>query len=263
MNNLPPLLKRSFAFILKASYIGFFFLYSILLLKLLYYSDAAPEKSAALSQYSRNEEMIERMLKHEEEIPRSHFHITDKSVFRLEPEPSLCYKCHGIYPHTKDSKHLSFLNLHVGFMACEVCHVRKDFKGSDHFFVWVDIETGKKSMKAKGGYGKYDARIVPVKKTRYSNKRLDKIIDEEFQDYYADLKETRYQRENREELMEIHEYNLSKKAVPCLDCHKKAGYLNFSTLGFPRTRINQLTSSEVSRMVEQYETFYMPKMLIF
>jgi hypothetical protein len=29
---------------------------------------------------------------------------------------------------------MSFLNLHVGFMACEVCHVHKDFKGSNHYF---------------------------------------------------------------------------------------------------------------------------------
>ena len=261
MNNLAGPTKRFFSLLLKSAYIGFFFVYSILLLKLLYFPDVASEKHAALSEYSRNEEMIEKMLKNEQPVPRSHFHVTDKSVFRLEPEPPLCYKCHGIYPHAKDKKKLSFLNMHVGFMACEVCHVRKGFKGGNHDFAWVNLDTGKKSMKAKGGFGKYDAKIVPIKKVKGRHKRLDKIIDEKFQDYYAEVQETKYQHEHRDELMEIHEYNLSPKAVICLDCHKKNGYLNFSTLGFQKTRIHQLTSSEVSRMVEQYETFYIPKML--
>jgi hypothetical protein len=105
--------------------------------------------------------------------------------------------------------------------------------------------------------------ILRVKKTWKLNKRLDKVINEKFQNFYSDLKETQYQHEHRDELMVIHENNLSEKAVACRDCHKKEGYLDFSNLGFSKSRINQLVSSEVSRMVEHYDTFYIPKMLRF
>ena len=263
MSKVLYFIKKLLVLLLKTVYIGFFFVFSLWLLKILYFSDGGAEVPVIGTEYSRNAEMIERILKGKEPIPRAHFHVTDKNIFRLEAEPPLCLKCHGIYPHTKEKKNMSFLNLHTGFMACEVCHVQKDFKGSSHYFAWVDLETGKKSMKAKGGYGKYDAKIVPVKKVKGRHERLDKLIDEKFQDFYSSLKEMQYQAEHRDDLMKIHEYNLSKKAVICLDCHKKDGYLDFSTLGFPRRRINQLTSSEVSRMVGKYETFYIPKMLRF
>ncbi len=261
MNKLLYYPKRLLILLLKVIYIGSFFVFSIWLLNVLYFSDGGEGEPVIINEYNRNEVMIERILKGEEPIPRSHFHIAGKDIFRIEQDPPLCLKCHGIYPHTKDRKTKAFLNLHVGFMACEVCHVRKDFKGSGHYFAWADLETGKRSMKAKGGYGKYDAKIVPVKKVQGEHERLDKLIDEKFQDFYSSLKKTKYQTEHRDELMQIHEFNLSKKAVVCLDCHKKEGYLNFSLLGFPESRINQLTASEVSRMIGKYETFHIPRML--
>jgi len=256
-------MKKLSALLLKTVYVGSLLVFSMWLLKLLYFSNAGEEKQAVSTEYSRNEEMIDRILKGTETIPRGHFHITDKNFYHLEPEPPLCLRCHGIYPHTKDKKYMSFLNLHVGFLACEVCHVHRDLKDNSHYFAWVDLETGEKSMKVKGGYGKYDARIVPFRKVKDRHERLDKLIDEKFRDFYSSLKETRYQVEHRDELLRIHEYNLSKKSVVCLDCHKEDGYLDLSALGFPISRINHLTSSEVSRMMGKYETFYIPRMLRF
>lgn len=263
MSKLLCYMKKLFVILLKTLYLGSFLVFSVWLLKMLYFPSGLDGGDVVTTEYSRNEEMIERILKGKETVPREHFHITDKNIFRLESEPSFCLKCHGIYPHTKDAKKLSFLNLHTGFMACEVCHVRRGFEEGDHYFAWADLGTGEKSMKAEGGFGKYNAMIVPIKKAGWRHERLDREVNEKFEDFFSSLKEKRYQAEHREELMRIHENNLSKKAVICLDCHKKDGYLDFAALGFNRGRINQLISSEVSRMVEKYETFYIPKMLIF
>ena len=60
----------------------------------------------------------------------------------------------------------------------------------------------------------------------------------------------------------LHE-RLSKKPVFCTDCHKKEGYFNFAELGFPKNRIDHLTSSEVANMIEKYETFYLPEVIDF
>jgi hypothetical protein len=267
MSKAIHLIKRFFIFLIKIFYIGSFFLIGILLLKMVYFPqmDFFPQSNAKspdmVTEYTGNEEMIERSVKDS----RSHFHITDEHVLRLESDPPLCLTCHGIYPHSKDKKTESLINLHTGFMACEVCHIRKNLKDKNHFFAWVDLETGITSMRVKGGYGKYTAKIIPIKSIDGHPERLDKLVSEQFSQVDLKLKDQQYAPEQSPavvKLKRIHEYNLSKKPVSCLECHKKDGYLDFTKLGFPQNRIDQLISSEVSRMVEHYETFYMPKMLI-
>jgi hypothetical protein len=48
-----------------------------------------------------------------------------------------------------------------------------------------------------------------------------------------------------------------------MDCHKKDGYLDFSKLGYPRNRVDHLSSTEVASMIQKYETFYLPEVIDF
>jgi hypothetical protein len=262
MNKAVNLIKSFCVFLIKGLYIGCFFATSIVLLQMLYFPQGKSETSFTATEWARNEEMIKKIVNHEGEVSPGHFHITDEYVFRLEPEPPICFTCHGIYPHIKEEKTISFLNLHVGFMACEVCHVRNEAGGREHQFTWANFETGETSIQTKGGYGKYDAKIVPVKSINGRSERLDKLISEKFMEMYQQLKKKQYAAGQRAKVEKVHAKHLSEKPVSCLECHKKYGYLNLKKLGFPQRRINQLSSSEVSRMVEHYETFYLPKMLM-
>jgi hypothetical protein len=254
-------------FLIKFVYIMSFIVICILLLKMLYFPELTlfqntPEELDIYTEYTRNESMINRIVKQKEPVSREHFHITDTHVQRLENEPPFCMTCHGIYPHVKDIKSISYLNLHVGFMACEVCHVRKSAEDTNMYFKWVEDDTGKISMQAEGRYGKYTAKIITVKYISGEVQRIDKLTEDKFAKMYMDLKDGGYPpwfQEN--EAMNIHKRNLSKNAVKCLECHKKNGYLPLKRLGFPQYRINQLSSSEVSRMLGQYDTFYVPRML--
>jgi hypothetical protein len=262
MNKSVNLIKRFCVLLIKGLYVGCFFATSIVLLQMLYFPQDASETSFTATEWARNEEMIKKIVNHEQQVPSGHFHITDEYVFRLEPDPPICFTCHGIYPHIKEEKTMSFLNLHVGFMACEVCHIRTEERGREHHFTWVNLETGAASMQAKGGYGKYAAKIVPVKSINGHLERLDKLISEKFMEMYLELKKKQYASGQRAKVEKVHGKHLSEKPVSCLECHKKYGYLDWKKLGFQQRRINQLSSSEVSRMVEHYETFYLPKMLI-
>ncbi|MDH4027878.1 MAG: hypothetical protein OEU95_03480 [Nitrospirota bacterium] len=266
MSGYINLIKRSLIFMAKALYICFFFVVAILLLKLLYFPDAAvfPWAGPEVKAVTAEADLIRRAEDNREELNHSHFHIIDEYVPTLGHEPHLCMKCHGVYPHIKVEKTLSFLNLHTGFMACEVCHVRKGHGDRDHYLAWADKKTGRISMRASGGYGKYTALIVPVRTSAGRAERVDELVSEKFSKEYSRLKDRLYIFKEEEEaaLKKIHQDNLSKKAVTCDDCHNKDGYMDFAGLGFPQYRINQLSSSEVSRMVEHYRTFYIPRMLM-
>jgi len=262
-------IKKYFFFLAMIAYIGVFAAAGVLLLKMLYFPGTAESSlneddiSFKLKEYERNEKMIDNMLEHREPMPRGHFHMADKYVLQLESDPPVCLTCHGIYPHNREKKTTSFLNMHVGFMACEICHIRKKANDKSQFFRWADLETGEISMRAEGGFGKYPAKIVLMKIVDGHAERLDKILSEPFSVLYSKYRDLQPpQEDQQDEVKKVHEDTFSKKPVQCLDCHIEDGYLNFSELGFQKKRTNQLISSEVSRMVEHYETFYMPKMLM-
>ena len=56
---------------------------------------------------------------------------------------------------------------------------------------------------------------------------------------------------------------LTEKPVICSECHKQGGYFDFAELGFPPNRVDYLSSNEISRMIETYETFYIPEAINF
>ena len=265
--------KDSFFFLVKAAYNASFVIFCIWLLQLAYlphlvyipeYFKTHPRVAETVTEITHKEEMIQKIVKHSDPIPRGHFHITDeyieKLIHKLETDPDLCLKCHGTYPHKLIKKTRSILNLHNGFMACEVCHVVKDPGDDSLSFVWINLETGKISLKSEGKYGKYPAKIVPIKTVNGLLERLDEKVGEKFSQEYLELK-NKYKPGQLAEVKKIHEHHLSKQAVPCLDCHKKNGYLDLASLGFSKIRINHLSSSEIPRMLGKYDTFYMPKML--
>ncbi len=257
---------KSCAFLIRLFHIPFLLIFSLWLLQILYFPDLSfrgfsVKQEVIIPDYAKDKKMLKSILKHSEPISRDHFHIADKYITRmikkLDSDPPFCMRCHGTYSHSKEKKTRALTNLHTSIMACEVCHIRREAGDENHFFTWVDLKTGKASSKVEGGYGKYQAVIVPVKVIDGDEKRLDKILGEKFPGY------EKFSPDMDEELRKkIHDH-LSKKPVPCLDCHKKKGYMDFKSLGFPKYRTNQLISSEVSRMIKHYDTFYMPKMLRF
>lgn len=263
-----------FVFLAKAAYISPFVLFSLWLVQIAYfphliyipqYFRTHPKVAETVTEITHKEEMIQKIEHHSDPIPRGHFHVTDeyieKLIHRLDTDPDLCLKCHGTYPHRKGKKTRSILNLHNGFMACEVCHLRREPGDRSFSFVWADPATGEISTKADGSYGRYSAKIVPVRTAGGLTERLDEKVGEQFSHEYLEL-QNKYTPDQLAEVKKVHEHNLSKKAVPCLDCHKRNGYLDFASLGFSRIRINQLSSSEIPRMLGKYDTFYIPKMFV-
>ncbi len=237
-------------------------LFALWLLKLVYYPHAEVRKSEAAVGPTAEQGIFAKILRDDEPIPKEHFHIVDDHVAQAEPYHPICLECHGSYPHSKEKKVRAILNFHNGFLACMVCHVRKTPDDKSFSFVWVNRQTGATSTSVEGGFGKYPAKIFPVRETAGRVSKIIHPVDEKAAAEFMRLKDQFSPDQMAKAKIKLHE-NISKKPVFCDECHKKDGYFDFAKLGFPGNRVDHLTSTEITGMIDKYETFYMPEAIDF
>jgi hypothetical protein len=266
-------IKQVGLFLLKLIYIVPIFAFGLWLISLVYLQGFDLKTSISLSRYSKDkDEYVYKIIrKKDEPIPREHFHMLDEYVERQEPNPPICFLCHGVYPHGKEKKVRALLNMHTGFIACPVCHARKDevdekdgvrARNKIVDFLWVDRETGEFNNTMEGEYGKYPGKIYPITSAEYGAKGIFTPITPEAVQQFLKLKPELKSKEFDEAKAKLHE-PLSKKPVFCSDCHQKEGYLDFRKLGFPKRRVEHLISSEIVGMIDKYKTFYLPSVIDF
>jgi cytochrome c553 len=183
-----------------------------------------------------------------------HFHILDEAVYSDEENAPMCLQCHGNFCHAKPEELRSFYNMHTFYLACETCHIREK-EGGKFELKWFDDISGEVVKKLKGKDGNYGAKIVPVK----DGKRLDDFPKKELALEFMRLEDTYAEAEKKKIQEEIMEH-ISKEALTCKDCHKRDGYINFSTLGYAQDRINRLTRLEIIQLIDEYKEFYLPTM---
>lgn len=256
----PP--NKSSSVLIKTAIILPLVLFGLWLLKLVYLPPAEAKKTPMLSKPSFETGIFHRILTGQEAVSHNRFHMLDGALAQPEPFHPLCTNCHGTYPHSKEKKVRSLLNFHNGFMACAVCHVRKAADDRDYSFVWVDRQTGLMATSVKGGFGKYPAKIFPIQVTAKGQKRLFRPVSEKAAEEFLRLKDKFSPDQMAQAKIKLHE-GISKKPVFCTECHKKDGYIDFAELGFPKNRIDHLTSTEVAGMIGNYETFYLPEAIDF
>ena len=249
-------------FFVKAVFAIFLFVFGLWLLQMLYSPHLEAHKAAQAPVRAEEEGIFRKILKSADRKPQPHFHMVDEVVHQPEPFQPICLSCHGTFPHSKGKKIRSLLNFHTGFMACAVCHYRRDPADKTFSFVWVDRVTGIISRKAQGEYGKYPAKIFPARSTVENAEMVIHPVSVKAAREFLELKDKFTPDQMAEAKIKLHE-QISQKPVSCMDCHKKAGYLNFARLGFPKNRVNHLASTEVASMIEKYETFYLPEVIDF
>jgi len=253
--------NKFYVSVVKVLFVMPLFLFGLWLLQMLYFPGVEARKSAALQEPAGDVDIFRRILIDRAPVPRGHFHMIDEDMAQPEPfQP--CLTCHGTFPHGKEEKVRSILNSHTGFLACAVCHVRKDAGQKDFSFLWVDSRTGITSLTVQGEYGKYPAKIFPTTAAAEGEEKIIRPVSEESAKAFLKHKDQYTPDQIAQAKMKLHE-RLSKKPVFCAECHKKAGYLDFAKLGFPRNRVDHLISSEVAGMIENYETFYLPEVIDF
>lgn len=237
-------------------------LFGIWLIKLVYLPDTGGDKQDAGQAEAADGGIFVRILSDQQLVPRGHFHLVDEHLDGREPYRVLCLNCHGTYPHRKEKKTRALLNFHGGFMDCTVCHVRRQAGDAQQFLIWMNHRTGGTSRIAEGSFGEYSAKISLVKAGGDGRSILVQPVSENEARTFLKLKEQFSPDQMARAKIKLHE-GVSAKPVFCTECHKQDGYLNFADLGFPKNRVDNLTSSEIARMIENYETFYIPKEIDF
>jgi hypothetical protein len=188
---------------------------------------------------------------------QDHFHNLDQSLLKIAKSPSVCLKCHGSYPHSKSKKIRAFLNAHVYFMACEVCHL-KEQKRERVAFEWLDDKTGSIMDHSPDTV---KAKIVPVEVEEGSIKRLDETGDSKFVEEYL-RRRSQLDADQVAVAKERTHKNVSDTPIYCNDCHtmEKKPYLPYEELNYSKQRISEIVGTEVVGMVDKYKKFYLPNL---
>ena len=204
-------------------------------------------------------------------VKHEHFHNWLEEEMPVNPNPALCFVCHGSYPHANAKMTRSILNMHVIFCACETCHFRFDPKEAGKYgFRWYD---GTPDIQAsQRHYGtKYDpvtgrvlmeSKMVNFKITPFLmwegkyymiNLRQDAP---EAQEYLA--KKGTYTPEEQAAIKTRIHANIETKGRECGECHSVDGVIPFRRLGFDEERVKDLTGLNIVGMVQKYQKFYIP-----
>ncbi|MBI4682812.1 MAG: cytochrome C, partial [Nitrospirae bacterium] len=130
-------------------------------------------------------------------------------------------------------------------------------------FKWYDRSTGEivASPVMKGSPGSFKAKIIPFEKTSGAIQRVDSEDKINFALEYKQNEKTLSEAQKSKAKKLIHKI-VSKQPYICEDCHQKERpLLPLDDIGYPRERIDSITSTEVVGMIKNYTKFYMPKML--
>ena len=221
---------------------------------------------------TRDFELAEELEKTWDYLTRRHFHNYLAQELPTDPNPALCFICHGSYPHQNAKKTRSVLNMHTIFMSCEACHFKYDSKEQYRYgFRWYDGSTAIQASQRHYGT-KYDPisglvlmegkatlfKITPYLKwggryhmidLRQANPWVQKMVVN---------RERAFTPQEQAKLKTQVHANIETKGRECGECHTINTIMTYRKLGFDAERVRDLTGLNIVGMVEKYQKFYIP-----
>ena len=208
-------------------------------------------------------------------LPRNYpldgFHKPEQSFITRLDEKTSCRVCHRLYPHQDNKLVRGFLNMHVGFMGCEVCHLNNQNHNGIRYR-WQDSENASFSgtpfgtifnpqRRQTGQSGHFISRIAAFAIKDGRRKFLANTWDTAAAAAYQGLRNTLPKKEQAERLQFFHRDTAKKEiSVACEQCHSANGMLDYVKLGFGTKKARQLENLDIKGLVTKYETFYLPKL---
>ena len=200
------------------------------------------------------------------------FHKQEQSfITRLDDETS-CRVCHPLYPHSENKWVRAFLNMHTGFMVCDVCHFKKE-KLPAFSFDWKETENADFSGKPFGTFynpktktahkdAHYISRIAIFVKDN-GKKQLTVDGDETRKAAAYLQKEKTLSADQKAKRLDYFHRNIAKKeiSVACDECHSSHSILDFKRLGFNDIQTNHIMTLNIKGLVTKYKAFYLPELL--
>ncbi len=206
---------------------------------------------------------------------RKNIHENEQAFIVRLMDQSSCRVCHPLYPHFKDEVVRTLLNMHTGFMLCDVCHIkRRKFKQLS--YEWYDTENAQYVGEPFGSYynpdtkknhkgdKKFITRIAVFATENETKRPLINTWDiagaKKYLRQYANLTAEEKEKSTTFFHRDIDKMELS---VACEECHSAKGILDLKKLGFDEQKANHLINLNIKGMVTKYKEFYIPRMLNF
>lgn len=197
-------------------------------------------------------------------------HQAEQSHIVSLEENSSCRVCHPLYPHSENNVVRAFLNMHTGFMLCEVCHIKRDTFAT-LTYEWDDSGTPVFSGKPYGSY--YTPQSKRTRATEGSLSRITVFVANEgtkplasSEDVSASREflenETRMDQEEKKKQLDYFHRQTARKeiSVACHECHSEQTILDYRKLGFDEKKTKDLMYLNIRGLVTKYKTFYFPNL---
>lgn len=225
----------------------------------------------------------------------STFHKEEKFAVTSLYDDSSCRVCHPLYPHSKNIKMRAFINMHTGFMTCEVCHLKKE-NLKDLIYEWKVPERVEFSGGPYGTHNESEVaktresenlisrmlRIFPSQKNQSRGARETEYFISRIAVFSVEKGEKRIlintwdtrkaiafkagekslNQEEKEKALQYFHKDIAKKeiSVACNECHSPTGILDFKKLGFEEKKIKDLQYLNIKSLVTKYDVFYLPNL---
>jgi hypothetical protein len=204
-------------------------------------------------------------------FPLTDFHKKEQFAIARLPDDSSCRVCHPLYPHSENNMVRALLNMHTGFMVCEVCHLKKE-KFQNCFYDWKDTENAEYIGEPYGTYYNpklkrahksehFISRIAVFEKLNSRNRLLMNNWDTRKAKEFVAIQKRLKPQEKDKRLKFFHrDINRKEISVACDECHSHHSILNFKKLGFGKYVENNLINLNIKGLVTKYKIFYFPNL---
>lgn len=217
-------------------------------------------------------EILAEAKQQEEFETHRHFHNIVEWPQLDETDRPVCFICHSDFPHSKNKKVRSLLNMHTQYFVCEACHLKQDEEKpllveykwySPHaenpagpfFGTHYDDESGNLAVE----YDKL-AKMAPYLR---KGVQLESAIQKQDAPLAKDYMKVRdkLSPEQRDGVKNKFHQNVKDKGHECQSCHQpEKPLLNYAQLGFSPKRIEDIQQLNIKGMITKYEEFYLPKL---
>ena len=205
-------------------------------------------------------------------VPLKYFHDQEQSfIMDLDDETS-CRVCHPLYPHSENKWVRALLNMHTGFMLCEVCHIKKE-NFPEFTYDWKETENAFFSGEPFGTF--YNPKAQTAHKSSHYISRIAIFVKNNGKEQLTfnsgetrkaneyHHKETTLSADQKAKSLDYFHRNIAKKeiSVACDECHSTHSILDFKQLGFTEIQTNHHMTLDIKGLVTKYKTFYFPELL--
>lgn len=203
-----------------------------------------------------------------------HFHNLPAQDITTLGDKSVCFICHGDFPHSKEPMVRTLLNMHTQFIGCMTCHADdRQAPESTLALRWLNFSgiavTGKPfgtDVEPATGFllptDDVYSKIVPYVRADGQEKLLEVTLDDPEAREFSKIQH-KLSDHDRDAVKKTFHRGVSAKGRSCTRCHtdEARSIVPFRELGFSERRVRDLTNLNFVGVMQKYRNFYMPSLM--